>query len=100
LKKSERDAQALQEVQNKIALDARQQTPAQREQLQMLEAAANEKLAKELRKSELRVFVYRLLLTLPLLAIAAWLLVKKCKGTYWTFVWSLSSSRYLLSSPN
>ena len=87
LKKAEREAQALQEAQNKIALDARQQARAQREQLQTLETAANIKLQEELRKSELRVFLYRLVLTLPLLAIAAWLFVKKRKGTYWPFVW-------------
>ncbi len=87
LKKAERDAQALQETQNKIALDARQQARAQREQLQTLETAANTKLQAELRKSELRVFLYRLALTLPLLGIAAWLFVKKRKGTYWPFVW-------------
>ena len=87
LKKVEREAQALQEAQNKIALDARQQARAQREQLQTLETTANIKLQEELRKSELRVFLYRLMLTLPLLGIAAWLFVKKRKGTYWPFVW-------------
>ncbi len=87
LKKAEREAQALQEAQNKIALDARQQARVQREQLQTLETAANIKLQEELRKSELRVFLYRLMLTLPLLGIAAWLFVKQRKGTYWPFVW-------------
>jgi hypothetical protein len=87
LKKAERDAQALQEAQNKISLDTRQQASRQREQLQALELAAGEKLYAEQRKVELRVFLYRLMLTLPLLAIAAWLFVKKRNGTYWPFVW-------------
>lgn len=87
LKKAERQAQSLQEAQNKIALDARQQASAQREQLQTLQAAAYVKFQQELRKSELRVFLYRLALTLPLLAVAAWLFVKKRKSTYWPFVW-------------
>ncbi len=87
LKKAERAAQAVQEAQDKIALDARLLGREQREQLQELENAASVKLAAELRKSELRVFLYRLLLTLPLLGIAAWLFVKKRKGTYWPFVW-------------
>ena len=36
---------------------------------------------------ELRVFLYRLALTLPLLAIAGWLFVKKRQATYCPFVW-------------
>ena len=87
LKKAERDAQALQEAQNKISLDTRQQASRQREQLQTLELAASQALYAEQRKVELRVFLYRLTLTLPLLAIAAWLFVKKRNGTYWPFVW-------------
>ena len=87
LKTAERQAQALQEAQRKIALDARQQARDQQEQLQTLQAAAFVKFQAEQRKSELRVFLYRLALTLPLLAVAAWLFVKKRKSTYWPFVW-------------
>lgn len=87
LKKNERLAQAAQEAQDKIALDARLLGRTQREQLQELENAASEKLQAEQRRIELRVFLYRLALTLPLLGIAAWLFVKKRKGTYWPFVW-------------
>jgi hypothetical protein len=87
LNKIERNAQAAQEAQDKIAMDARLSGRPLKEQLQELENDASKLLAAELRKVELRVFLYRLLLTLPLLAIAAWLFVKKRKGTYWPFVW-------------
>ncbi len=87
LKAAERQAQAALEAQDKIALDARQQASREREQLQTLESEGYKKLNAEQRRVELRVFLYRLMLTLPLLAIAAWLFVKKRKGTYWPFVW-------------
>lgn len=87
LRNAQRTAQSALEAQDKIALDARQKAQSDRERLQVLEAQASEILRGELRKQELRVFLYRLLLTLPLLAVAAWLFVKKRKSTYWPFVW-------------
>ncbi|HVR54106.1 MAG TPA: serine endopeptidase, partial [Pseudorhodoferax sp.] len=48
---------------------------------------AHVQLQAEQRRIELRVFGYRLALTLPLLVIAGWLFVKKRKSTYWPFVW-------------
>ncbi|TAG27961.1 MAG: serine endopeptidase [Burkholderiales bacterium] len=87
LKAAERSARAALEAQDKIALDARQQASREREQLQSLEQEGYKQLNIEQRRVELRVFLYRLMLTLPLLAIAAWLFVKKRKGTYWPFVW-------------
>jgi hypothetical protein len=87
LQQAQRQAQSVLEAQDKIALDARQLAAREREQLQVLESEGYKMLNTEQRKVELRVFRYRLLLTLPLLAIAAWLFVKKRKGTYWPFVW-------------
>jgi hypothetical protein len=87
LKQAERDAQAQLEGLNKITLDARQDASRKQEQLDALESTARTAYNAEQRKVELRVFLYRLLLTLPLLAIAAWLFVKKRRGTYWPFVW-------------
>ncbi len=87
LKTTERAAQVKVEAQEQAALDARQGAAREQQKLQELEIAAQTKLNAESRKVELRVFLYRLALTLPLLAIAGWLFVKKRKSTYWPFVW-------------
>ncbi|MCZ2407510.1 MAG: zinc ribbon domain-containing protein [Burkholderiales bacterium] len=87
LKQAERGTQQAVEAQQQALLDARQAAAAAQQQLNKLESAASEKLYAERRKVELRVFLYRLALTLPLLVAAGWLFVKKRKGTYWPFVW-------------
>lgn len=87
LKTTERAAQVKVEAQEQAALDARQRANSEQQKLYALEEAASTLLSAEYRKVELRVFLYRLALTLPLLAIAGWLFVKKRKGTYWPFVW-------------
>ena len=84
---SERAALKVVEAQQKAQLDAAQQI----EQLERRAAALREPAIKAAQRAatvrELKVFAYRLALTLPLLLIAAWLFVKKRKGTYWPFVW-------------
>ncbi|MBV7542945.1 serine endopeptidase [Acidovorax sp. sic0104] len=87
LKLAERKTQQAVEQQQQAALDARQAAAATQERLSAMEAEGYVKLEAERRKVELRVFLYRLALTLPLLAIAGWLFAKKRKGTYWPFVW-------------
>jgi hypothetical protein len=87
LKTTERAMQVKVEAQEQAALDAQQSAKREQQKLQELEQAAYKQLNAEQRKVELRVFLYRLALTLPLLAIAGWLFVKKRKGTYWPFVW-------------
>ncbi len=86
-KRAEDAAQRDVRAQEQIALDARQAQDGAQRQLAVLETAAEEKLQAEYRRVELRVFGYRLALTLPLLAVAGWLFAKKRKGTYWPFVW-------------
>ena len=68
-------------------LTARQSAAAAQVRLSTLKAAGYEELPAERRKLELRVFLYRLALTLPLLVAAGWLFAKKRHSTYWPFVW-------------
>ncbi|MGH6637727.1 MAG: serine endopeptidase [Polaromonas sp.] len=87
LKDRERAAGVAVEAQQQAALDARQTAARERRKLDELKQAAQQLLNAELRRVELRVFLYRLALTLPLLVVAGWLFVKKRKSTYWPFVW-------------
>ena len=87
LKDRERAAGVAVQAQQQAALDARQGTVRERRRLAEMEQAAQRALDAEMRRVELRVFLYRLALTLPLLLIAGWLFAKKRKTTYWPFVW-------------
>jgi hypothetical protein len=87
LKDKERAAGANVEAQQQTILNAQQAADKARNFLNEKEQAAQKQLDAESRRLELRVFLYRLALTLPLLAIAGWLFVKKRKATYWPFVW-------------
>ena len=87
LKDKERAAGMAVEAQQQAALDAQQTAQRERRKLDELQQVAQQQLNAEYRRVELRVFLYRLALTLPLLVVAGWLFVKKRKGTYWPFVW-------------
>lgn len=87
LRKSERDALAAVELQQQAALDARQAQQRAQAELRSLEDAARDSYMEEQRAQELRVFGYRLALTLPLLAVAGYLFRKHRKGPSWPFVW-------------
>jgi hypothetical protein len=86
-KQKEDEVQRQVNAQRQIVLDARQAEQRAAESLGELERDAQLKLNAEYRRVELRVFLYRLALTLPLLVIAGWLFAKKRKSTYWPFVW-------------
>jgi hypothetical protein len=87
LKAAERKSLAAVEAQQQILLDAQQAEARAQRQLDDLERSAGERLRVALRDQELRIFLYRLALTLPLLGIAGWLFAKKRQSTYWPFVW-------------
>ena len=87
LKILERKALADVERQQQSLLDARQAEERAQRDLRGLGRAASDKLVVEQRSQELRVFGYRLALTLPLLAVAGWLFAKKRQSNWWPFVW-------------
>ena len=87
LKQAERAAHAGVEQQNQVALDARQAEARARRELNQLESAARDQWQAAQRQLELRVFLYRLALTLPLLGVAGWLFARQRQSAYWPFVW-------------
>ncbi|MGZ3691701.1 MAG: serine endopeptidase, partial [Pseudobdellovibrio sp.] len=58
-----------------------------RKQLEDIEHTGNEKMDQVVHHNQIQVFLYRLLLTLPLLLIAVWLFAKKRKTKHWPFIW-------------
>lgn len=87
LKAAERAALAAVEAQQQAQLDASQASREAVRRMQELERPAYAALDKANKQRELRVFLYRLALTLPLLLLAAWLFVHKRKTPSWPFVW-------------
>jgi hypothetical protein len=87
LKLSEAASQQEMQTLHQRELAEKEVSERAEEQLSALEAKAETMLEGELRQVQLRVFLYRLLLTLPLLGIAVWLFAKQRKSTYWPFVW-------------
>ncbi len=87
LKAQERVAQAQLEQLEQSTLAARQSLQQREQHLQVLEQRGYQRLATVQRAVELKVFLYRLLLTLPLLVLAGWLFARKRQSTHWPFVW-------------
>jgi hypothetical protein len=87
LKADQARTQAAVEAQRKAMLDARQAYDRAEARMGPLLEAADTRYQAEREASELRVFGYRLALTLPLLALAGWLFKKKRQSQYWPFVW-------------
>ncbi|AXA64897.1 zinc ribbon domain-containing protein [Pseudomonas oryzihabitans] len=87
LKAGERVAEQEVERQQQALLDAEQRADNAQRSLATLGESAQSAWLEARQQAELRVFLYRLALTLPLLALAAWLFVRQRKSTWWPFVW-------------
>jgi hypothetical protein len=87
LKSLERDALATVESLQQQQLTINQTINKQQTALSTLEDTAQTKLYEKQKQQDIRAFLYRLALTLPLLLIAAWLFKKKRQTPYWPFVW-------------
>jgi hypothetical protein len=83
LKASERDVQATVEDLDKELLGVRQTLAARERTISESLEGAGSAYQSALFRQELRVFGARLLLTLPLLLVAGWLIAKKRKSDYW-----------------
>lgn len=81
------EIQATLSIQKKILLDTKQQHDKLQAQLYLLSNEASILYNAEQQRLQLRVFGYRLALTLPLLVISGWLFIKKRKEKYWPFIW-------------
>jgi hypothetical protein len=82
----QRSVDALQ--QRKLAADQERMAAAGR--LGELEALADRQMSAAQDRADLRVFLYRLAITLPLLGIAGWLLLRKRGSTWWPFIWGFA----------
>ncbi|HEX4844117.1 MAG TPA: zinc ribbon domain-containing protein [Limnobacter sp.] len=83
----ERVALAQLEMQQKLLLDAQQAKRKAERRLADLEQGAQSEFTSAVNAQELRVFAYRLMLTLPLLLAAGWAYKRKRQSQYWPFVW-------------
>jgi predicted RNA-binding Zn-ribbon protein involved in translation (DUF1610 family) len=83
LKASERQAQVTVERLDKELLDTRQALTSRNAAERELLEGATDSFRSAVFRQELRVFAFRLVLTLPLLAAAAWLAVKHRRSEYW-----------------
>ena len=87
LERDERAALAAVQAQQQVLLDADQALQRAGMRWERMEAPARAAYAKAADAKELRVFLYRLALTLPLLVLAGWLFARKRQSQYWPFVW-------------
>lgn len=87
LKQRELGAIQALESQDRALLNAEQAIAKSQSALTELQTQANARYEAQARRVEMRVFLVRLAITLPLLALAGWLFMRKRKSQYWPFVW-------------
>ncbi|OON63945.1 serine endopeptidase [Massilia sp. KIM] len=87
LEAAERKALGAVEAEQQAMLDATQAAGRAHDRLFRLEGPAQKAYAEAERAKELRVFLYRLAVTLPLLLVAGWLFKHKRKSPDWPFAW-------------
>ena len=87
LQKASRDAETAVEKVAAEKLEMEQQITALRSERAALDEVARKPYEAALRSMELHVFLIRLAITLPPLAVAAWLFVRKRRTQAWPFVW-------------
>jgi len=80
-------AQLAVDRQQRLIDEADQRRTSAQSRLSLLEDRAKAAQERAADAAELRVFLYRLALTLPLLAAAFWLFRKWRKNSWWPFVW-------------
>lgn len=87
IKQAENKAREELEKQEQTNLEASQAVSNAEQEMSQLRDAAYPEYQSAMRASELRVFLFRLAITLPLLVVAGWLFAKQRKSTWWPFVW-------------
>ncbi|HEV7439032.1 MAG TPA: zinc ribbon domain-containing protein [Methylobacterium sp.] len=90
LKEAERTIETRLEGLAREGLDLSERAAAQERVETEIRTAAAERLRAAETAQELRVFGYRLALTLPLLALAGWLLLKRRHTRNWPFIWGFA----------
>lgn len=87
LKVLEREAESAVEGLSQTQLHQNQLATKLQNQISTLEDQAYRQLYDKQQQQSTRIFLYRMILTLPLLGVAGWLFAKKRKTPYWPFVW-------------
>ena len=87
LKQAEDKARQEREREAQTHLEANQAVSNAEAEMSRLREQATPEFEAAMHASELRVFLFRLAITLPLLVVAGWLFAKQRKSTWWPFVW-------------